>query len=50
LLDKIKARINSDFFFLLIEKVITNPTVPKKYAKGDKNIYYQYLGIPQGYG
>jgi hypothetical protein len=48
LFDKIKAKIKSDFFFLLIEKAITNPTVPKKYAKGDKDTYYQYLGIPQG--
>jgi retron-type reverse transcriptase len=48
LFDKIKTKIKSDFFLLLIEKAITNPTVPKKYAKGDKDVYYQYLGIPQG--
>jgi retron-type reverse transcriptase len=48
LLDKINAGIKSDFFLSLIEKAITNPTVPKKYAKDDKDSYYQYLGIPQG--
>ena len=48
LFDKIKARIKSDIAFSLIEKATTNPTVPKKYAKGDKDTYYQYLGIPQG--
>jgi retron-type reverse transcriptase len=48
LFDKIKARIKSNTLFLLIEKAIINPTVPKKYAKGDKDVYCQYLGIPQG--
>jgi hypothetical protein len=48
LFDKINARIKPSAFFFLIEKAITNPTVPKKYAKGDKDMFYQYLGIPQG--
>jgi hypothetical protein len=52
LLDKIKEKSksnsNSNLFLSLIEKAITNPTVPKKYAKSDKGVYCQYLGIPQG--
>jgi retron-type reverse transcriptase len=48
LLDKIKEKVKSNFFLSLIENAITNPTVPKKYAKYTKDTYCQYLGIPQG--
>ncbi|MDR2406792.1 MAG: reverse transcriptase/maturase family protein [Bacteroidales bacterium] len=48
LFDKIRTRIKSNVLLSLIEKAITNPTVPKKYAKCGKDDYYQYLGIPQG--
>jgi retron-type reverse transcriptase len=48
LLDKIRIKLKSNFFLSLIEKAITNPTVPKKYDKNEKDTYRQYLGIPQG--
>jgi retron-type reverse transcriptase len=48
LLSKISNRSDLSFFLFLIEKAITNPTVPKKYIKTERNLYSQYLGIPQG--
>lgn len=48
LLEILKLRIDSDLFLSLIEKAISNPTVPKKYSKKTKEKYYQDVGIPQG--
>lgn len=48
LLDILKSRIDSDLVISLIEKAISNPTVPKKYRRISKENYYQDIGIPQG--
>jgi retron-type reverse transcriptase len=48
LLEKIRKKSESELFLSLIDKAITNPTVPKSYEKNDKEAYYQYSGIPQG--
>lgn len=48
LLEQLAKRIDSGLFLSLIDKAITNPTVPKKYSKRDRNKYFQDLGIPQG--
>jgi len=48
LLEKIRRKSKSELFLTLLDKAITNPTVPKGYEKAEKEEYYQYLGIPQG--
>jgi retron-type reverse transcriptase len=48
LLSYLSERISSDLFLSLIDKAITNPTVPKKYSKQDKHKFFQDVGVPQG--
>ena len=48
LLAKLGRKTHAKLFLLLIENAIINPTVPKYYSKSNRNILYQYSGIPQG--